>query len=86
MKILTSLGLTFPAESVPTVMSIALMTWRVASETMSEYCDEILAESFRIFWSSAMARPSAPEKSPVNASICESERGQNALTRLTIRK
>ena len=61
MKILMSLGWTLPFESVPTVMSSALMVWRVESATMSEYCEEILAAAFKIFWSRATARLSAPE-------------------------
>ena len=61
MKIFTSPETTWLFESVPTVKSKALMAWRVASETTSEYCDEIFAASLVIFWSRATARLSAPE-------------------------
>ena len=40
MKIMTSDAFALPSEPVETVMSKDPMTWRVASETMSEYCDE----------------------------------------------
>ena len=56
MKILTSSGTRFPFESVPTVNSRALMVCRVASVTMSEYSDEIVAAAVVIFWSRATER------------------------------
>ena len=56
MNIMTSSATTFPFESVPTVKSSALIACRVASETRSEYCEEIFAASFIIFWSRATAR------------------------------
>ena len=59
MKTLTSSGARFPLESVPTVKSSALMVWRVASATMSEYCDEIFSAAPVIFWSRATARSCA---------------------------
>ena len=61
MKIMMSLGTTtLPLASVPTVMSSALIVWRVERATMSAYCDErTLLASLMIFWSSATARFSA---------------------------
>ena len=59
MNIMTSSGRTFPFESVPTVKSSALIACRVASETRSAYCGEILAASFMIFWSRETARSCA---------------------------
>ena len=50
MKILMSPGTRLvPLESVPAVMSSAAIVWRVESETMSGYCDEIFAAALVIF-------------------------------------
>ena len=59
MNILTLPGTTFPYESVPTVKSSVLMAWRVASETISEYCGENSAAALMIFRSRATARSCA---------------------------
>ena len=60
MKTLKSPGMTLPFESVPMVKSSVLMACRVASETRSEYCEEILAAAVVIFSSRATARSCAP--------------------------